>query len=129
MEYLTGEKFIFPIWMAHYSIRAHLMENQYSPGWHWLTIHDWKASKDQAIQVVLEAWDLDKAELVVFGDNDNDVTMFQAANRAIAVANATESLKGYASQIIGSNSEDSVARFIRDDWSKSMKIMSYKQTN
>ena len=31
-------------------IEVHLQENIYSPGWYWLTIHDKKASKDQAIK-------------------------------------------------------------------------------
>jgi hypothetical protein len=98
----------------------HLIENQYSPGWHWLTIHAPKATKAQAIQVVLETWGLNKAELIVFGDHSNDLTMFQLADRAIAVANATTTLKAHATQVIGSNNEDSVVRFIRDDWGEGM---------
>ncbi len=98
------------------SVEMHLMENQYSQGWYWLTIHDYRATKDQAIRLLLEEWRLDKWELVVFGDNDNDIKMFQLANRAIAVANATDKLKHYATQIIGSNSDDSVVKFIQDDF-------------
>ena len=66
--------------------------------------------------MMLKEWGLDDSELVVFGDSSNDTKMFQAADRAIAVANATDELKGYATQIIGSNNEDSVVKFIRRDW-------------
>ena len=98
------------------SVETHCLENWYSPGWHWLTIHDHRATKGQAISVLREQWSLDSSELVVFGDSGNDIEMFQLADRAIAVSNATDELKRYATQIIGSNHEDSVVRFTRGDW-------------
>lgn len=91
---------------------------RYSPGWYWLTVHDHRATKDQAIRILLEEWGLDGSELVVFGDSSNDIKMFQVADHAIAVANATDELKRYATQVIGSNNEDSVIKFIRDDWQR-----------
>jgi 5-amino-6-(5-phospho-D-ribitylamino)uracil phosphatase len=104
------------------SIETHLIENQYSPGWHWLTIHDSKATKDQAIRALLNKYRRDNYELVVFGDNDNDIKMFQIADRALAVSNATDNLKRYATRIIGSNSEDSVVKFILDDFEIPAKL-------
>jgi HAD superfamily hydrolase (TIGR01484 family) len=98
------------------SIRTQQFESIYSPGWSWLTFHDSRATKAQAIRTVLADYGLSEAELVVFGDGSNDVDMFLTADRAIAVANATEELKSCATQTIGVNSEDSVAKFIRDDW-------------
>jgi len=100
------------------SVETHCVENRYSPGWYWLTVHDHRATKDRAIRIVLDEWGLDGSEIVVFGDSGNDIKMFQLADRAIAVANATDELKGYATQVIGSNNEDSVARFIRSDWGR-----------
>jgi Cof subfamily protein (haloacid dehalogenase superfamily) len=93
-------------------VEIHLFENQYSPGWYWLTVHDKRASKDQAIQVLLERLGISKNELTVFGDNSNDIKMFKLAGQSVAVSNATEELKQYASQIIGTNEEDSVVRYI-----------------
>jgi hydroxymethylpyrimidine pyrophosphatase-like HAD family hydrolase len=98
------------------SIETHCYENPYSPGWSWLTVHDWRATKDQAIRILMREWGLAAAELVVFGDAENDLQMFQLAGRAIAVDNATDEIKRYASQIIGNNHEDSVVKFILDDW-------------
>jgi len=97
------------------SVETHSFENQYSPGWHWLTVHDRRAAKDQAIRIMLKQWGLDGLELVVFGDSSNDIKMFQLADRAIAVANATDELKRHATHVIGSNNEDSVVKFIRSD--------------
>lgn len=51
---------------------------------------------------------------VVFGDNLNDLSMFSAATMAVAVANAYDEVKNAADEVIGPNSADSVARFIRD---------------
>ena len=97
-------------------IELHYMENQYSPGWYWLTVHDLHATKDQAIDRLMKDFGMDDYHLTVFGDNDNDIKMFQAADRAIAVSNAKENLISYADQIIGSNHEDAVVCFIEQEW-------------
>ncbi len=98
------------------SIETHLIENQYSPGWYWLTIHDCKATKDQAIRTLVENYGLGESEIVVFGDQINDIKMFKIADHAIAVANANAELQRYATLVIGSNTEDSVVKYIRQDW-------------
>ena len=51
-----------------------------------------------------------------FGDNVNDLPLFAACDRKIAVANAAEVLKSNADLVIGSNTEDAVARYLRDEW-------------
>ncbi|MDZ8078126.1 MAG: HAD family hydrolase [Nostoc sp. DcaGUA01] len=99
------------------SVETHLIENQYSPGWYWLTIHDYKATKDQAIKTLVENYGLKQSQIVVFGDQINDIKMFKIATHAIAVANANAELKRYATLVIGSNTEDSVVKYIFQDWS------------
>lgn len=96
-------------------LEIHLMENQYSPGWHWLSIHDKKATKDKAIKTLIKSKGLEGYETVVFGDNINDIKMFKGANRAIAVENAKDELKIHATYIIGENEADSVVDFITKD--------------
>ena len=86
--------------------------NLYSPGWHWLTIYDRRANKDQAIRTLLSSLGLGTEQLTVFGDDLNDLKMFEMADRAVAVANARPQLKKIASDHIGSNEQDSVARYI-----------------
>ncbi|MDO4288197.1 MAG: HAD-IIB family hydrolase [Eubacterium sp.] len=51
-------------------------------------------------------------EVVVFGDNLNDLSMFEVADRKYAVANALDSVKECADAIIPSCDEDGVAAFI-----------------
>ena len=53
--------------------------------------------------------------LTVFGDNLNDLPMMEVADRSVAVANALEPVREAADVVIGSNSADSVARFIASE--------------
>jgi Cof subfamily protein (haloacid dehalogenase superfamily) len=90
-----------------------IYEYRYFPGWFFLTIHDRKASKDQAIGVLKRRAGLRRAPLVVFGDESNDEGMFRMASRAVAPSNARDAIKALAHEVIGSNEEDSVIRYIR----------------
>lgn len=99
-------------------IETHCFEDLYSPGWHWLTLHDRRATKDQAIRILQEKQGLQDKELVVFGDHINDIKMFKIAGRSIAVENAQPELKRHAHQVIEANEKDSVARFLEEDWEK-----------
>ena len=102
----------------HYGehVEIHLFENQYSPGWFWLTIHDRRATKDQAIRLMIDRYGLTEHNLVVFGDQMNDIKMFQIATEAVAVANAHQDVKRHATRLIGPNHEDSVVEFIREHY-------------
>ncbi|OHD73625.1 MAG: hypothetical protein A2177_12870 [Spirochaetes bacterium RBG_13_68_11] len=91
---------------------------RYFPGWKFFTVHDRRATKDQAIAALRKARGLEEAELVVFGDEVNDIGMMRAADRPIAMANAKPGVKVLAREIIGSNNEDSVVRRIRADREK-----------
>lgn len=104
------------------AVETHLFENQYSPGWYWLTVHDRRATKDQAIRILAERYGLTGSEIVVFGDQSNDLKMFQMADRAVAVSNATEELKRHAGAIIGPNETDSVAKFIQLDRTRENRV-------
>jgi Cof subfamily protein (haloacid dehalogenase superfamily) len=89
-------------------------ENPYSPGFWWLTIHDKKACKSIALREMMEMLGIRREELTVFGDHINDIGMFKLAGTAVAVANAEPQVKALASDIIGSNNEDSVVRYLME---------------
>lgn len=55
------------------------------------------------------------SRVMVFGDNLNDLPMMGVADVAVAVDNAMPEVKEKADIVIGSNSENSVARFIAAD--------------
>jgi HAD superfamily hydrolase (TIGR01484 family) len=91
---------------------------RYFPGWKFFTAHDRRATKDQAIASLRKSRGLEQAELVVFGDDVNDIGMLRAADRPIAMANAKPEVIAVAGEVIGSNNEDSVVRRIRHDSSR-----------
>lgn len=93
-------------------VELHLFENAYSPGWHWLTVHDRRASKDQAVRRLMELRGMADRPLVAFGDEVNDLKLFEIATEAVAVANAAPGALERATHVIGSNDEDSVVHYI-----------------
>ncbi len=54
--------------------------------------------------------------IVAFGDNLNDIPMLRAADLGVAVGNALDDVKAVADVVIGPNTDDSVARYIRHDF-------------
>lgn len=70
------------------------------------------ASKAAGVREIAEI--AEAGRVVVFGDNVNDLPMLETADRGVAVANAVEEVKESADEVIGSNAENSVARYILD---------------
>jgi len=82
-------------------------------GCHFLTILHKDADKAHGIRSVSEAAGFDLEKLTVFGDNYNDIGMFELANKAVAVANAQEGVKEKADIVLPhTNDEDAVARYL-----------------
>ena len=69
----------------------------------------------QAIQYLMSMLNIEIDKLTVFGDNLNDIKMFKLVSRAVAVQNASEELKRYASDITDTNENDGVVKFILND--------------
>ncbi len=68
-----------------------------------------KANKKSGIER-LRALGYDR--IVAFGDNYNDLGMFEAADVAVAVGNACDDVKSAADIVIGENYNDGVAKFL-----------------
>lgn len=71
-----------------------------------------KVSKKNALLYLQKNLGVNASETCVFGDFDNDSSLFEAAETKVAVSNATEEIKKLASHITGSNDEEGVADFI-----------------
>lgn len=82
----------------------------------WLDVLPKGTSKANAIKQVAEYYKCDK--VVAFGDGMNDIEMFELADEAYAVANAVPELKAIATGVIGSNDEDSVAKWLKENYKK-----------
>jgi len=78
---------------------------------HWVDIHHSMGSKGNAIRTLREERAFD--EVIVFGDGDNDLSMFAVADEAYAPENAHADVLSAAHEVIGHHDEDGVARFLR----------------
>ncbi len=82
-------------------------------GCYFLTILHKDADKAHGIKSISEAAEFDLSKLTVFGDNLNDIGMFELANRSIAVANAHADVKAAADIILAhTHDEDGVAKYL-----------------
>ena len=88
-------------------------ENKYSPGWHWLTVHDALATKAHGLTQLAQHCGVDPSEVTVFGDEVNDLPMFEAAGRSVAVGNAVPALRAIADEVIGHHEDCSVVRYLQ----------------
>lgn len=85
-------------------------------GAQWLEIMPKTASKAHAARQLAALLGCDR--IVAFGDAENDIPLFEAADECYAVANAADVLKERATGIIGSNAEDGVAHWLMEHWQK-----------
>ena len=82
-------------------------------GCYFLTLLHKDADKAHGIESVSEYSGFDMEALTVFGDNLNDLGMFQIAKTSVAVANSHEKLKKHATVISQyTNDEDAVAKYL-----------------
>lgn len=70
----------------------------------------------KAIAVKHLANSLGATRIVAFGDNTSDIPMLQAATCGVAVSNAFSDVKEAATTVIGSNDNDAVPEFIKNDF-------------
>jgi Cof subfamily protein (haloacid dehalogenase superfamily) len=78
----------------------------------WLDIHHSDASKGGAINTLKELLGLER--VICFGDSDNDLSMFEAADESYAPANANDRIKSAATAVIGHHDDEGIARFLRE---------------
>lgn len=72
-------------------------------------IADKSASKENALQWVLNEIGVHQKSVMVFGDDYNDVGLFRVCGYPIAMGNAIDELKGLAKHVTESNDDDGVA--------------------
>lgn len=72
------------------------------------------ASKKMALRKLRDLVECD--EVVVFGDNLNDLSMIEIADRSYAPANALEEVKSRVNQVLESCDQDGVAKFLAKEW-------------
>ena len=91
---------------------AHCMfyKDNYVPDMYYLEIITKTVSKASGALLVKKLMGADR--IVAFGDNLNDIPLFEVADECYAVKEAQNELKSIATGVIGSNNEDAVAEFL-----------------
>ena len=83
--------------------------------WRWLDVHHSDASKGGAVETMKRLLGVER--VVCFGDSDNDLSMFAAADESYAPANAKADIKAAATAVIGHHDDEGIARFLRERFS------------
>ena len=71
-----------------------------------------RAGKGSALKLLCERMNIERGEVLAFGDSLNDLSMLEYAGHAVAVGNARPDVKAAADEICLSNDEDGVAVYI-----------------
>lgn len=99
-------------------ISVEYYEDIYEKGCYFLEAYSAEASKANGIKLLSDYIEHDK--LICFGDNLNDIPMFELADECYATANAVERVKEISTDVIGICDEDGVALFME----KKLKVKS-----
>lgn len=71
-----------------------------------------EATKEHAVAELLRLQGIESANTIGIGDGGNDIHLFNAVGRKIAMGNAVPALKAQADQVIGSVTADGLAEFL-----------------
>ena len=80
--------------------------------WRWLDVHHSDASKGGAIESLKALLGVER--VICFGDSENDLSMFEAADESYAPSNAKDIIKSAATAVIGHHDEEGIAHFLRE---------------
>lgn len=101
---------IYDLLKLKYNLQYHFTVDIYT-NMYWLELTSEKGSKRHGIEYLKKLLGAD--ELITFGDNLNDLPMFEIADHSYAVENAFDIVKKAAKRVIGSNEDDGVAEFLQ----------------
>ena len=91
-------------------IKTEFYKDIYSDDYYMLEIYSDKASKKEALNYLRKQAHYDS--VISFGDNLNDVALWEASDCFYAVANAHPEIQNMAHSVLPSNEEDGVAMYI-----------------
>jgi len=72
------------------------------------------ASKGLGLKFVMENYSIAKEEIIAFGDEENDLSMFSVAGFFVVPSSGKDMVKAKADIVIGPNTEDGVAVFLEE---------------
>ena len=82
----------------------------------WLEVLPKGVSKASSVRALAEMLSCER--IVAFGDGKNDIPLFEVSDECYAVENATTEIKEIATEVIASNDNDGVARWLGENYKK-----------
>ncbi len=101
-------------------VKTEFYADIYSDDYYMLEIYSDKASKKEALNYLRARSHYDS--VISFGDNLNDVALWEASDCFYAVANAHPEIQNMAHSVLPSNEEDGVARYIEQMMQQSKEM-------
>jgi len=78
-------------------------------------------SKGEGLKIAMKHRGLKPEEVIAFGDEENDLSMFEAAGFAAAPLNAREKIREAADIVYGSNAEEGLAVYLEETFRETFK--------
>jgi Cof subfamily protein (haloacid dehalogenase superfamily) len=93
-------------------VNCHIMKDYYINNQYFLEFSHPLASKNEGLKMWAKYMEVETKDICIFGDNINDLGLFEIGGKKIAVSNSHEDILRIADEVIESNNEDGVARYI-----------------
>lgn len=81
----------------------------------WIEITPKGCSKGSCLKRLMKQYGYQKDEVIVFGDGENDLSMFDQVVYSVAMDNALESVKQHAFAITSNHDEDGIYQFLKNN--------------
>lgn len=96
-------------------LEVYMYEKVHNGHWDWLSVYDFQATKGNAIRQLLDHLGKKEADITVFGDSLNDLSMFRLAGKKVAVGNARPEVLALADEVIDTHEQDSVVSYLQKE--------------
>ena len=110
---IDSPEHLFPAYETLKDIFPCVYNRDIYSGEQWLEVHPKNVTKANAALELKTLLGCDR--LVCFGDGKNDISMFEVADECYAVENAVKELESIATDVIRSNDENGVAKWLKEN--------------
>jgi len=108
-HHISGEHHIYP------AVKGYDKELQVKiSGDYWVDLSHKEANKGVALQKLLDHYNIDRSEILVFGDYLNDIEMLRMTPNSVAMGNAHPEIKAIASIVTESHDNFGVERVLQE---------------
>jgi Cof subfamily protein (haloacid dehalogenase superfamily) len=97
---------------ARYAEQVNIYDSIGPTGKIVITVTAKAANKGEALLVSCQHLGINPAEVITFGDAENDIEMFKVSGASVAMGQASDAVKKAATSVTAANTEDGVAQAI-----------------